>query len=384
MALYTFCLRMYKSLLNNLFLVGLFCLACKISPGLFAEISLGLSDNPKTPESGKLGKSRTAWGRESWIWSCAWGAEEEITKVTPPSSQLESVLINNLRAVQQNLAELVLAHPGNRTDALRLARFHLFADDPLGAERILRALGPVDERDAQHPLLSAEAAFGLADYQQADYALNLAFQRISQRLPLQVSAPLFCRRINGYRLYEKREDLSLRAGSEVLLYVEVANVAFRSVGKSGMACDIGVAIQILDNNDVEVYRSDDHGEWKETYQGAVRDMHLAIHVRIPGQLLPGNYRLRVICRDRIRQVEGIGEIAFSLANQNRTAAAEGSSVRAPAGVGSESTLSNSAIPKTRSRSPSDDDFDNDDDESDNKSSFERPLRLSDDNKTITW
>jgi hypothetical protein len=215
------------------------------------------------------------------------------------------------------LAAKLGADRNSREARLTYARYCLFANKPLEARKELEKTGPADEKDLLYPLLLAYTHILLDDYPRAEKYLRQIELGMVQERELRLSPPVFCSEINAYRLYTPQPDDAFQPGDNTLVYVEVDGTGFRRTETGAAFCDLGFSLCVKDEKQKIVWESPDHGQWRHTYRGPVRDLHVSIWLRFPVDLPPGNYSLFVTCRDHVNNGEGRADTAFTLGNAPR-------------------------------------------------------------------
>lgn len=197
----------------------------------------------------------------------------------------------------------------------RLAAFYLFADAPDKSLETLREMPPVeaDEKDLILPMLMARTYLGLGDYAKTSVFLDRVARRIQSRVPLQVSTPILCTGVRGFRLYTPREGGALLPAEDVYLYAELAGVTFRRDPKGDEArFSLHIGLSLRNDFQQEVWSEPDHGDLSESFRGPLRDMHIVVGFRVPHTLTPGRYHLILTCTDKFSGKTGTGDLAFDV------------------------------------------------------------------------
>jgi hypothetical protein len=126
----------------------------------------------------------------------------------------------------------------------------------------------------------------------------------------QVRALAFCTRIRGFGNIDRVDAPALTAGQAVLLYCEVEHF-FSEPDTGGFRTRIGSVVELLDPKGAVVW-SQDFGSVEDTSNGPRRDYFLSYRFRLPSQLEPGVYAIRIRLRDELANRSSSGAIALSI------------------------------------------------------------------------
>ncbi len=200
---------------------------------------------------------------------------------------------------------------GGRAALKSLALYHLFLNEPEKALAAWRRMGKSSEYDMSHLLIASYLEFALGEYSNGRRNLETALRLMDTRSGLEVSAPVFCQTIAGYRVYVPRPAGNLLPGEEVLIYVEVEGADFKSV-PDGSECRIMFGLKLKDENQATLWAESNYGEDAPVFAGPVRDLHAALSWRVPNDLAPGRYHLSVEAVEDASKRHGENVLGFSV------------------------------------------------------------------------
>lgn len=206
------------------------------------------------------------------------------------------------------------AAAGDRAAKRSLALYYIFANEPEKALTQWRQMGRSSGYDLSYLLISSYLEFALGEYNSGRRNLETAMRLMDSRTGLEVSAPVFCTTIAGYRLFSPKGDAPLLPGDETLLYVEVEGAEFRS-GSGGSECQLMFGLTLKDEAQATVWAEPSYGEYAPLFSGPIRDLHAALTWRVPNNLLPGRYSLHVEALESASQRRGEGLVAFTVAKR---------------------------------------------------------------------
>jgi len=245
--------------------------------------------------------------------------QAEIDKARRPKDkdEEEDLLVRLRRALQKRVQTSKHARPARE----RLTSLYVLQEDWEAALEHLTRIGPVSDRDLCHPLLLGYVYLHLGDYAKADACLARLDSLLHEYRTLQVSAPVFCSEIRGYRLYTPAPD-ACAPGQDVLVYVELQGVTFAAEAGGMASCSMAFGLAIKDDAQREIWSQPEFGNYAPNFRGPVRDLHATISVRIPNHLAEGRYHLFVTCTDVRSKKTGEAAAAFRVAGPARTPPAQ--------------------------------------------------------------
>ncbi|MBN2712938.1 MAG: hypothetical protein JXR97_10995 [Planctomycetes bacterium] len=230
----------------------------------------------------------------------------QLTQIKVKTDQEKELYSKMVAMLQKNVGKAKDARSAR--DAL--AMFYLFADQPEKAIELLRKNGPASSSDIYHELKLAYTNLRLGDYRESGRNIEKARDIIRTRLPLLLSEPAFCDTITAFRLYTPISKSSFNPGDTGLIYLEIAGSEFKTDATGKASCNLNFGLAIKDEMQEVVWEKADYGQWAQTYQGPLRDLHVSITMRIPNNLPDGKYHIFVTCKDVFSGRTGISSSDF--------------------------------------------------------------------------
>lgn len=208
------------------------------------------------------------------------------------------------------------ASQGNRASARSLTLYLLSMNNAEQARTVWRRMGPASTSDLPHQLIAAYIDLALGEYNAARTGLEAAQRMIDARANLELSAPVFCENIAGYRLYVPRPQKELLPGEETLIYVEVDGADFQQLADGYSECRIMFGLSLTNDAGRTLWSEPNYGEYAPVFNGPIRDLHTALSWRIPNDLVPGLYRLRVEAVEQSSKRSGERSMEFTVARRS--------------------------------------------------------------------
>jgi hypothetical protein len=200
---------------------------------------------------------------------------------------------------------------GGRAAVRSLALFHMFTNEPEKAFAQWRRMGKATEYDVSYLLVAAYLEFVLGEYGAGRADLAAAQRLLDSRSSLELSSPVFCTNIMGYRAYVPRERGGLAPGEDTLIYVEVEGAEFVKTAE-GPSCRLTFGLRLRDANQATLWAEPAYGEYAPVFAGPVRDLHVALSWRVPNYLEAGRYHLRVEAVDANSRLAGESVLSFNV------------------------------------------------------------------------
>ncbi len=200
---------------------------------------------------------------------------------------------------------------GGRAAQKSLALYYLFLNEPEKALAQWRQMGKTSDYDMSYLLIASYLEFALGEYNTGRRSLETALRLMDSRTGLEVTPPVFCQTIAGYRVYVPRKEGNLLPGEEVLIYVEVEGADFKAVPE-GSECRIMFGLQLKDENQATLWAEPNYGEYAPVFAGPVRDLHAALAWRVPNDLAPGRYHLFVEAVEDASKRRGQNILGFNV------------------------------------------------------------------------
>jgi hypothetical protein len=202
---------------------------------------------------------------------------------------------------QQARLRMLYAAAGRREDALR----PIPATSPAGQQVLSKELEglsmwlDVDQTpDAAHRAAATKAA------------LSEAVAKLAESTPLAVRNIAFCTEIQSYGCTKRFEKYDFQANQEVLLYAEVENFVSEPT-PNGYHTSLRSNYQIRDAHGGRVAEHA-FATTEENCQNRRRDFFIGYHLRLPKDIHPGHYSLRLSIEDLKGQKAGEASIEFEI------------------------------------------------------------------------
>jgi len=145
---------------------------------------------------------------------------------------------------------------------------------------------------------------------EAEPALREALARLGETAPLLVRNAAFCTEVLSFACIKRFDKQEFVADQEMLVYAELENFVSEPTER-GFRTSLRSAYQILDNLGRQVVQRD-FAPTEEYSKNARRDFFIAFRVRLPRQIAPGKYMLRLVIRDAVSQKTGQASIEFTV------------------------------------------------------------------------
>ncbi|MCE5267823.1 MAG: hypothetical protein LLG00_08045 [Planctomycetaceae bacterium] len=141
-------------------------------------------------------------------------------------------------------------------------------------------------------------------------ALAEALGKLAETAALTVRNPAFCTEVISFGCAKRFEKYEFAANQEVLLYAEVENFASEATAK-GYHTSLRSSYEIVDGRGACVAERK-FAVTEEYCQNLRRDYFIGYHLRIPKQIAPGKYTLRLSIEDLMCHKTGQATIEFSV------------------------------------------------------------------------
>ena len=145
---------------------------------------------------------------------------------------------------------------------------------------------------------------------EAKPALTEALAHLGETAPLMVRNATFCSEVLSFGSFKKVEKYEFCQDQNVLLYAELENFSSEPIEK-GFRTSLHSGYQILDNLGRQV-ASHEFPPTQDFCRNPRRDFFIAYHLRLPKQMPPGKYLLRLLVQDTTRQKSGQASIDFTV------------------------------------------------------------------------
>ncbi len=137
-----------------------------------------------------------------------------------------------------------------------------------------------------------------------------ALGKLAESAPLTVRHLAFCTEVLSFGCAKRFDKYEFAANQEVLLYAEVENFASEPTPK-GYHTSLRSSYQILDARGGRVAEHT-FAPTEEYCQNLRRDFFIGYHLRLPKQLTPGKYTLRLSIEDLMCRKTGQASVEFSV------------------------------------------------------------------------
>lgn len=234
------------------------------------------------------------------------GKTDRQTALEPPGGESSQAVLERLERQ---------AATGDRAALRSLALYQLYMNNPEQAIQAWREMGSATASDLPYHLLSAYLELALGEYNSARASLATATRLIETRTGLELSEPVFCQNIAGYRLYEPRPVGDFLPGEDTLVYVEIDGADFQTLPSGDSECRLLFGMKLRNVSDVIVWAEPNYGEYAPIFNGPIRDLHTALAWRVPNDLPPGLYRLQIEAVEDSSKRRGDCVIEFNLAKR---------------------------------------------------------------------
>lgn len=208
------------------------------------------------------------------------------------------------------------AKTGDRAAFRSLALYYLFRNNPEQARVIWQRMGPASTSDLPYQLISAYLELALGEYNSARASLETAQRMIDSRTSLELSKPVFCENVAGYRLYVPRPPKEFLPGDETLIYVEVDGADFHPLPDGYSECRLMFGLKLMNDLGRTLWGEPNYGEYAPAFVGPIRDLHTVLSWRIPNDLEPGLYRLHVETMEQDSKRRGESVVEFNVARKS--------------------------------------------------------------------
>jgi hypothetical protein len=183
-------------------------------------------------------------------------------------------------------------------------------------EQVLQASYIAPANDWRPPLLATMAALEADSLDPAGRAIEAqpllveALWKLSAAAPLAIRNPAFCSEVLSYGSAKRFDKYEFCQNQELLIYAEVENFTSEPSWK-GYHTSLRSHCQILDARGVEVAKHD-FAATEDYCQRPRRDFFIVPRLRLPKQMAPGSYTLRLVVEDVTSHKRGEASIEFTV------------------------------------------------------------------------
>jgi len=145
---------------------------------------------------------------------------------------------------------------------------------------------------------------------EAKPVLLAALDKLAKSAPLVVGNLAFCTEVQSFGCVKRFEKYEFAPGQEVLLYAEIDNFVSESTPK-GHQTSLQSGYEVVDASGRRVA---EHvfAPTEEYCQNPRRDFFIGYHLRLPKDIGPGRYRLRLAIEDLKSRKTGRAEVEFEV------------------------------------------------------------------------
>jgi hypothetical protein len=222
-------------------------------------------------------------------------AIEALEAETPPSSN------NPAEVAQHARLRMLYAVAGRREDAARPIPDASPATQQFVSKE-LQGLGSW--------LDVAEAADPAARTVEAKAALSEALAKLAETAPLLVRNATFCSEVLSFGCVKRFDKCEFFQDQNVLLYAELENFTSEPIDK-GFRTSLRSGYQIVDHLGQQVVWHE-FAPTQDHCKSPRRDFFIAYRIRLPKQITPGKYSMRLLVQDTARQKSGQASLEFTV------------------------------------------------------------------------
>jgi hypothetical protein len=176
-------------------------------------------------------------------------------------------------------------------------------------------MGEANPNDLAYQILSSYLELALGEHNAASQHLDTARRLIDSRTGIDLSTPILCENIAGYRLYVPLAKKDVLPGDNTLLYVEIEGADFRALPEGDSECRLMFGMKLRNEHGATLWAESSYGEYAPLFAGPVRDLHTALSWRVPNDLQPGVYTLVVEAEEQPSLRRGETAMEFTVARR---------------------------------------------------------------------
>ncbi|MCA9230966.1 MAG: hypothetical protein KDA57_09960 [Planctomycetales bacterium] len=140
--------------------------------------------------------------------------------------------------------------------------------------------------------------------------LDSARASLAELATLHVRNLTFVDSVDGYGVYQPREETKFRPGDQVSLYTEVENFRSEST-KEGYRTYLTTSYEVLDQNNQRVDGAQ-FPDVEDLCRNQRRDFHVQYGVALPTRIYPGHYKLQLTITDQLSHKIGQMSVPFEI------------------------------------------------------------------------
>jgi hypothetical protein len=143
------------------------------------------------------------------------------------------------------------------------------------------------------------------------YHLGAAVDALESYAPLQITALIFCRKINGFGHFEALDSPSVRPGHALLVYCEMNGLKYEP-DKDTFRSRLESKVEIVPSEGGEAVWSEALGTAEDVCRRRRRDYFVNYRIVVPARLAAGSYALRLSQTDLIAGRSVSASVPFSV------------------------------------------------------------------------
>ncbi|NOY29392.1 MAG: hypothetical protein GXP28_04210 [Planctomycetes bacterium] len=140
--------------------------------------------------------------------------------------------------------------------------------------------------------------------------LDSARASLAELATLHVRNLTFVDSVDGFGVYQEREETKFRPGEQVTLYTEVENFRSQST-KEGFHTQLSTSYEVLDKNGTRVDGAQ-FPDVEDRCKKQRRDFHMQYGVALPTQIYAGHYQLQLTITDQLSHKIGQTSVPFEI------------------------------------------------------------------------
>lgn len=140
--------------------------------------------------------------------------------------------------------------------------------------------------------------------------LDQARAKLAELATLQLRNLNFVTTVDGYGIYQRREDARFKPGDQVTLYTEVENFRSEST-KDGYRTTLSTSYEVVDASGKRV-DGRQFPDVEDVCQNTRRDLHMRYGMALPTRIYPGEYQLRLTITDQLSHKIGQASLPFEI------------------------------------------------------------------------
>jgi hypothetical protein len=150
---------------------------------------------------------------------------------------------------------------------------------------------------------------GPRDLRAAD--IRQAITALESRSPLEVTDLKLCLAVHGFGSFDAIDPVERKPGQAVVLYCEMAGVAYEPMG-AAYRSRLSGQVEIIPEGSNQPAWSQPLGAAEDVCRKRRRDYYVNYRVTFPESLAPGRYRVRITQKDQVSDSTAVRETPLTL------------------------------------------------------------------------